>query len=186
MMLGSNKVNNLFVLKRICVMLQVRKITRHYIVSYGCYFYLLLVAAFLLTGCAQELTPKRVPTSSKIKVSSTSKTLVHSSLSPKSGGGDCRFTGNVQPSADSNSGKLAQCTRELEALKQFSGTKYTRYKAEFDRIARTGSQYLAVANGISQDINDLVRPKYQYALTSLCYRIKNDLSLALINQVDAQ
>ncbi|NHB95407.1 hypothetical protein C5470_02825 [Photorhabdus stackebrandtii] len=92
----------------------------------------------------------------------------------------------MPPSADSNSGKLAQCTRELEALKQFNGAKYTRYKTEFDRIARTGSQYLAVANGISEDINDLVRPKYQYALTSLCYRIKNDLSLALINQVDAQ
>ncbi|MCT8353513.1 MULTISPECIES: hypothetical protein [Photorhabdus] len=179
-------MNNVFVLKRICVMLQVRKITRHYIVSYGCYFYLLLAAAFLLTGCAQELTPKRVPTSSKIKVSSTAKTLVHSSLPHESGNGDCRFAGTMQPSTDSNSGKLAQCTRELEALKQFNGAKYTRYKAEFDRIARTGSQYLAVANGISQDINDLVRPKYQYALTSLCYRIKNDLSLALINQVDAQ
>ncbi|WP_166296173.1 hypothetical protein [Photorhabdus tasmaniensis] len=168
------------------MMLQVRKMIGYCIVSYGCYFHLLLAAAFLLTGCAQELTPKRVPTSSKIKVSSTYKTLVHSSFPSVSGGGDCRFVGTMQPSADNNSGKLAQCTRELEALKQFSGAKYTRYKAEFDRIARTGSQYLAVANGISEDINDLVRPKYQYALTSLCYRIKNDLSLALINQVDAQ
>lgn len=87
-------------------------------------------------------------------------------------------------STTEDTGKLAQCTRELEALKAFNSAKYNQYQAEFTKIKQTSTKYLGVANGISSDINDLVRPKLQYALTSLCYRIKNDLSASMINQVN--
>ncbi|KFA84182.1 hypothetical protein NGI13_22300 [Enterobacter asburiae] len=79
--------------------------------------------------------------------------------------------------------RLSQCTRELEALKTFDDAKYRRYQAQMARITRTGAQYLAVSGGISQEINDLVQPRYQYALTSLCQQVRADLSFALINQV---
>ncbi|MGR7053271.1 hypothetical protein ACU637_21475 [Klebsiella aerogenes] len=81
------------------------------------------------------------------------------------------------------SGKISQCTRELEALKSFNKVKYNNYKLELGKIKQTSASYLGVANGISEDIDDLVRPKLQYALTNLCYRIKNDLSESLIKQV---
>lgn len=84
---------------------------------------------------------------------------------------------------EQDASRLARCTRELEALKQFNPTRYAGYHRELEQITRTGAQYLAVSAGISQDINDLVQPRYQYALTSLCQRVRADLSAALINQV---
>lgn len=146
-----------------------------------------LAGAILLSGCAQTFTPKITPApghaqSEGAGVSSSASVVSSDSVSTGaiSGGRIAADRGNASAG---DTDKLSQCTRELEALRSFDKAKYTRYQAEFARITRTSALYLGVASGISSDINDLVRPKYQYALTSLCYRIKNDLSTALINQV---
>lgn len=139
---------------------------------------------FLLAGCAQKFTPVITPGSSVASspLSSSNK----SSLQGKTG--TSRDSETISGKGDitndmSGTSRLSQCSRELGALKQFNSAKYATYKAELDHITRTGAQYLAVSNGISQDINDLVQPRYQYALTSLCQRVRADLSAALINQV---
>ncbi|HEM8838469.1 TPA: hypothetical protein U2R15_004179 [Klebsiella aerogenes] len=144
------------------------------------YFVLVALSSGLMTGCAQEFKPVVTP-----RVGSASP-------AERVAGPESVAPGSVPTSAPSgttasasagNASRLEQCTRELDALKQFNNTKYTSYKAELDRITRTGAQYLQVAGGISQDINDLVQPRYQYALTSLCQRVRADLSASLINQV---
>lgn len=119
---------------------------------------LVVLCCILFSGCAQEFKP----------------------VVTKSGGGS---TESSEESRADSGNKLAQCSRELAALQKFDAEKYTKYQREFDHITRTGAQYLTVAKGISGDINDLVRPKYQYALTNLCYHIRTDLSNSLINQV---
>jgi len=80
--------------------------------------------------------------------------------------------------------KLERCSQELLALKTFNSTRYTAYHRELERLTFTGKQYLAISEGIGSDINDIVLPRYQYALTSLCHRISNDLTTALIHQVN--
>lgn len=149
-----------------------------------------LAGAILLSGCAQTFTPKITPAPGRAQsegaggsgVSSSASVVSSDSVSTGAISGD-RITADRGNASAGDTDKLSQCTRELEALRSFDKAKYTRYQAEFARITRTSALYLGVASGISSDINDLVRPKYQYALTSLCYRIKNDLSTALINQV---
>ncbi len=79
--------------------------------------------------------------------------------------------------------RLAHCTHELEALKTYSPAQYKQEHREFIQLTQRSAKYLEVSADISSDINQLVRPKYQFALASLCYRIRNDLTLALINQV---
>ncbi len=136
---------------------------------YGFSFQLAMVI-FLVTGCAQELPPNEVPALEKnVAVDHvTREHRIHASTYLK----------------NYDSSKISQCTRELEALKSFNNVKYNNYKLELGKIKQTSASYLGVANGISEDINDLVRPKLQYALTNLCYRIKNDLSESLIKQVN--
>ncbi|HCM7228993.1 TPA: hypothetical protein N3282_004449 [Klebsiella aerogenes] len=131
------------------------------------------LAALFLTGCAQEFTPTQAtPMRNNVSVNHiTSERPVK----------NIKIT-DVEASK-SDSGKLSQCTRELEALKTFNNNKYNDYKLELSKIKQTSVSYLGVASGISEDINDLVRPKLQYALTNLCYRIKNDLSESMIKQV---
>ncbi|OKB66582.1 hypothetical protein BHU62_11985 [Serratia marcescens] len=150
-----------------------------------------LLMLLLLSGCAQEFKPVVTPASTKTTgnggapaSSFAAVELVPLRVAPTASG--ATVTPAAVPPGSRDSSRLAQCTRELDALRRFSASKYTRYKTEFDRLTRTGSQYLAVAGGISKDINDLVQPKYQYALTSLCYRIRGDLSAALLNQVNTQ
>lgn len=139
----------------------------------------LLLAPMVLSGCAQSFTPQVNPV--PVKVPSSSRVAPDVSSASTGGGNLSVRGGNAAERTDAS--KLSQCTRELEALKHFAKSKYTLYQVEFARITSSSAAYLDVARGISSDINDLVRPRYQYALTSLCYRIKNDLSTALINQV---
>lgn len=132
---------------------------------------LLLTGVLLLSGCAQEFHPTLTPAPG---------------IADKAQAKDASIPGSAAPAASRNTGeagKLAQCTHELSALKTFNQAKWEQYQREFDRITRTSSAYLGVAASISGDINDLVRPRYQYALTSLCWHIRNDLSASLINQV---
>lgn len=125
--------------------------------------------SLFLSGCTHKVKPTTIP-KSQSSASVSIKPLKTASAST---------TENVDEGTD----KIEQCARELNALKTFSPAKYTQYQSEYDHITKTSAQYLAVSKGISSDINDLVRPKYQYALTSLCFRIKTDLSSSLINQI---
>ncbi|HDT2108512.1 TPA: hypothetical protein RCG91_004278 [Enterobacter roggenkampii] len=68
-------------------------------------------------------------------------------------------------------------------MKSYSPARYKEYQQAFSQLSKSSAAYMAVSNDIGSDINDLVRPKYQFALANLSYRIRVDLSMALINQV---
>ncbi|HEM8838358.1 TPA: hypothetical protein U2R15_004062 [Klebsiella aerogenes] len=133
----------------------------------------MLVAVPLLSGCAPKITSQVTPAESRVSQPVTREETAE--------GEEHAEKSDVQDSS-----RLAQCTRELNALKEFDTDKYNRYKSELEHLTASGARYLAVSGNISKDINDLVQPRYQYALTSLCQRIKADLSSALINQVKIQ
>lgn len=87
------------------------------------------------------------------------------------------------PAADKDN-KVTQCNNELMALKTVNAAHFARYRSEMDRLVASGSRYIAVKAGISNDINDIMTPRYQYGMASLCWRIRNALSQSLMAQAD--
>jgi hypothetical protein len=80
--------------------------------------------------------------------------------------------------------KVAQCNNELAALKTVNAAHYARYRSEMDHLVASGRRYMDVQAGISNDINDIMTPRYQYGMASLCWRIRNALSQSLMSQAD--
>ncbi|MBK0469653.1 hypothetical protein [Klebsiella aerogenes] len=77
---------------------------------------------------------------------------------------------------------LAQCNRDLESLRTVSQTEYRRYAAEYDALLKSSASFMTVKDDVSPEVAALARPKFQFALVNLCYRIKDALARTLINQ----
>lgn len=81
-----------------------------------------------------------------------------------------------------NDSHLVQCNRDLESLRTVSMTAYRRYTAEYDALMKSSAGFMAVRDDVSPEVAELARPKFQFALVNLCYRIKDALAQTLINQ----
>lgn len=77
---------------------------------------------------------------------------------------------------------LAQCNRDLESLRTVSPSEYRRYAAEYDALLKSSAGFMTVKDDVSPEVAALARPKFQFALVNLCYRIKDALAQTLINQ----
>jgi hypothetical protein len=84
----------------------------------------------------------------------------------------------------SGDSKVAQCNNELAALKVVNAASYGRYRTEMNHLVASGKRYMNVQGGISNDINDIMMPRYQFGMASLCWRIRNALSQSLMKQAD--
>lgn len=92
-------------------------------------------------------------------------------------------TPEVPPALEKDS-KVTQCNNELAALKTVNAAQYARYRSEMDHLVASGRRYMAVQTGISNDINDIMTPRYQYGMARLCWGIRNALSQSLMAQAD--
>ncbi|MFS7159988.1 hypothetical protein AB6825_06945 [Serratia proteamaculans] len=92
-------------------------------------------------------------------------------------------TPEVPPALEKDS-KVTQCNNELGALKTVNAAQYARYRSEMDHLVASGRRYMAVQTGISNDINDIMTPRYQYGMARLCWGIRNALSQSLMAQAD--
>lgn len=86
----------------------------------------------------------------------------------------------IKPSVGSS--HLTQCNRDLESLRTVSLTAYRRYQSEYDGLMKSSAGFMAVRDDVSPEVAELARPKFQFALVNLCYRIKDALAQTLINQ----
>ncbi|MFS7243193.1 hypothetical protein AB6849_23090 [Serratia proteamaculans] len=130
---------------------------------------LMLVAGLLLTGCASEPGARlRAPEG----ITTAAVPMKVTTIIPDSA-----------PSAGKDN-KITQCNNELTALKAVNAAHYARYRSEMDHLVATGRRYMDVKAGISNDINDIMAPRYQYGMASLCWRIRNALSQSLMAQAD--
>lgn len=77
---------------------------------------------------------------------------------------------------------LVQCNRDLESLRTVSPSAYHRYQTEYDGLMKSSADFVTVKDDVSPEVAELARPRFQYALVSLCYRIKDALAQSLINQ----
>ncbi|BFO09112.1 hypothetical protein GGER_16220 [Serratia rubidaea] len=90
----------------------------------------------------------------------------------------------ANPGTVAAGGKASLCTTELTSLKSVNPRSYARYRAIMSRLIASGRTYMAVQGDISQDINDVLQPRYQFALANLCWQIRSDLSASLLEQVN--
>ena len=81
-----------------------------------------------------------------------------------------------------NISHLTQCNRDLESLRTVSATQYQRYLSEYDHLMKSSADFMTVKDDVSPEVADLARPKFQFALVNLCYRIKDTLAQTLIHQ----
>jgi len=77
---------------------------------------------------------------------------------------------------------LEDCIKNLESLKVINSVKYDLYLAEYDALMKSSEEFLTVKDDVSPEVAALARPRFQYALVNLCWRIKNSLAQTLINQ----
>ncbi|HEC2037746.1 TPA: hypothetical protein R1888_004831 [Klebsiella oxytoca] len=61
-------------------------------------------------------------------------------------------------------------------------SEYEHYQTEYDELMKSSAGFMAVKDDVSQEVAELARPKFQFALVNLCYRIKDALARTLINQ----
>lgn len=129
------------------------------------YFFIFIIC--VLSGCSHD--------KGNTSVNKQQKNTVTNSVISK-------HKATVSSSYQAND-NLSQCNRELAALERFDHASWIRSRAEFEKITKSSAAYMDVADTISHDINDMVRPKYQYALRSFCWRVRNDLFYALVHSV---
>jgi hypothetical protein len=81
--------------------------------------------------------------------------------------------------------RIAQCHKELDALRTFNPQSYTKFKNEFDDVSRKTQKYLSVKANIGDDVNDLAMPHYQFAIRDLCFRIRTELTKSMVERAES-
>ena len=61
-------------------------------------------------------------------------------------------------------------------------TEYRKYLAQYDGLMKSSAGFMSVKDDVSPEVAELARPRFQYALVNLCYRIKGALAQTLTNQ----
>ncbi|WPU21978.1 hypothetical protein RI049_18280 [Cedecea neteri] len=87
-----------------------------------------------------------------------------------------------ETSAVESYSKVTICNRELQALKGINAAEYSRYHREMNHLVASGQRYMNVKDEISSDINDIMTPRYQFGMASLCWKIRNALSESLLSE----
>ncbi|MBM7016675.1 hypothetical protein JTL32_20210 [Enterobacter cloacae] len=64
--------------------------------------------------------------------------------------------------------------------------QYHRFQTEYDALVKHSENFLTVKDDVSPEVAALVRPRFQFALVNLCYRIKDALAQTLIRQAGGE
>ena len=133
-------------------------------------FFFFLIFCFLTSGCAiQSENPDEIQGPKKVIIKRDNQTDVSSEK-------------HQLIVSNNHVSHLTQCNRDLESLRTVSLTEYRRYLAEYDGLMKSSADFMTVKDDVSPEVADLARPKFQFALVNLCYRIKDALAQTLINQ----
>lgn len=87
-------------------------------------------------------------------------------------------------SAVESDSKVRLCNKELQALKGINAAEYSRYRREMDHLVVSGQRYMNIQGEISNDINDILAPRYQFGMADLCWKIRNALSQSLLTEAN--
>nr|WP_253206596.1 hypothetical protein [Cronobacter sakazakii] len=84
--------------------------------------------------------------------------------------------------ASESTNSMATCRKELDALKHYGPKTYSRYAAEMDALSAKTGKYLALKDGMTPELNDIVITMYQSQIKTLCFRIQSSLGKLIIEQ----
>ncbi|MFP2240625.1 hypothetical protein ACLEX4_19160 [Pseudescherichia vulneris] len=124
---------------------------------------MILLAGILLSGCSSHVRQNY-----QIKTPDLTADTVHANKAPA-------------PRSE-----LVQCNRDLESLRTVDISQYRFYQAEYDSLMKHSAGFLTVKEDVSAEVAALARPRFQFALVDLCWRIKNALASTLIHQAGGE
>lgn len=75
--------------------------------------------------------------------------------------------------------QLAQCQKELEALKPISAKQHLAFQQEFARLMNGAAQYSSVRTQVNSEIQDTMDALYRYKVKRLCSDISQTLLTGL-------
>lgn len=70
---------------------------------------------------------------------------------------------------------VAACDRELQALKKVDAARYTRRKAQFDRLMGGAAAYTGIRGEVAGQTREAVDAMYRYRTGVLCAEIARDV-----------
>lgn len=73
--------------------------------------------------------------------------------------------------AEKEADRLAQCQKELDALKGINPEQHKSYRQEFDRLMRGAAQYAGLRTQVNSATQDTVDALYRYKVSRLCANI---------------
>ncbi|BEM64677.1 hypothetical protein ACUNFK_24200 [Serratia sp. IR-2025] len=83
----------------------------------------------------------------------------------------------VSTPAERETGRLALCQRELEALKNIDPDQYERYQTAFSRLMSGVAKYASVRAKVNLTVQDTLDARYRYQVTLFC----SDVSQSVMN-----
>lgn len=134
----------------------------------------LCAVALMLTGCAQQNKNNVKPvyqTKNTVKQNITTNTAGDAVLAEKS-----------DATKQESLSHITQCNRDLESMRTVDIKQYMHYQREYDELMKSSASFLTVKDDVSPEIASLARPRFQFALVNLCYRIKDALARTFIKQ----
>ena len=69
---------------------------------------------------------------------------------------------------ETESARLKQCQKELEALNTIASVEYTKYRKEFDRLMNGAAQYAGLRTMVGSGTRNTVDALYHYKVNLLC------------------
>lgn len=79
--------------------------------------------------------------------------------------------------AQNETERMAQCQKELEALKDINLERHTALRQEFDRLMNAAASYANVRTRVNSETKDTVDALYRYKINRLCA----DITQATLN-----
>lgn len=140
--------------------------------EYNLNFFQLGIFCLLLTGCVQPPLNKEADATHLGENTNVSSEIMPNKPQAKETSSNLRMPIS----------HLMQCNRDLESLHTVNQTAYRLYQKEYDELMNSSANFLSVKDDVSPEVAELARPRFQFALVNLCYRIKDALAQTLINQ----
>ena len=88
--------------------------------------------------------------------------------------------------AEREAERMAQCERELGALKNISPEQYDRYQTAFSRLMGGAAKYAGVRAKVNQTVQDTLDARYRYQVTLLCSDVSQSVMNGLLERKDEQ
>ncbi|HAH0869136.1 TPA: hypothetical protein GFY00_22770 [Escherichia coli] len=135
----------------------------------------LCAVALMLTGCAQQ-------NKNNAKPAYQTKNTVKQNITTNVANEDAVSVENSDATKQVSLSHITQCNRDLESMRTVDIKQYMHYQREYDELMKSSANFLTVKDDVSPEIASLARPRFQFALVNLCYRIKDALARTFIKQ----